>query len=200
MVETPPPARGRLAKLIGTGRSVRNTPTCAGKTTYTLSAQPRSRKHPHLRGEDLQNTTKRLPMQETPPPARGRLKPNTDNSFFGRNTPTCAGKTERGWNAFAAYQKHPHLRGEDTMHSEYESKATETPPPARGRLFFHIRHFFYSRNTPTCAGKTTWVASKYNRARKHPHLRGEDRQLCVTDGGFLETPPPARGRHQDIVL
>ena len=73
-LETPPHAWGRLPiereKII----TERNTPTCVGKTRFGNFTLRGSRKHPHMRGEDLFYNVMDKPREETPPHAWGRRK------------------------------------------------------------------------------------------------------------------------------
>ena len=50
--ETPPHAWGRPAAYAASGASLRNTPTCVGKTGKLALPARRTWKHPHMRGED----------------------------------------------------------------------------------------------------------------------------------------------------
>ena len=91
--ETPPRAWGRLwqSALMKTTRG--NTPTCVGKTVSPPLPEPLSRKHPHVRGEDVKTTGKRASYGETPPRAWGRRAFRLTSSNKPGNTPTCVGKT-----------------------------------------------------------------------------------------------------------
>ena len=51
-VETPPHAWGRPDPDLPTVRSDGNTPTCVGKTRESITRASISKKHPHMRGED----------------------------------------------------------------------------------------------------------------------------------------------------
>jgi len=113
-LETPPLARGRLHLTLDGSNGRRNTPTRAGKTFAQRPNVVYLGKHPHSRGEDPFECTRKVWKKETPPLARGRPSLAISfNSFFG-NTPTRAGKTclipfrrQLNW-------KHPHSRGEDS--------------------------------------------------------------------------------------
>jgi hypothetical protein len=74
IVETPPPARGRLNPLVAPLMHERNTPACAGKTFFDCKVGEPRMKHPRLRGEDCDWIEYGKKMEETPPPARGRLR------------------------------------------------------------------------------------------------------------------------------
>ncbi len=71
-------------------------------------------------------------------------------------------------------QKHPHLRGEDSLPDDFLGWEWETPPPAWGRHVVKLRTIAKHRNTPTCVGKTILNEIRFCILEKHPHLRGED--------------------------
>ena len=70
--ETPPHAWGRQRFSKQTGRKVRNTPTCVGKTAARAVVNRAVRKHPHMRGEDFRVFGNEEIVRETPPHAWGR--------------------------------------------------------------------------------------------------------------------------------
>nr|MVD56002.1 hypothetical protein [Vibrio cholerae] len=51
--ETPPPAWGRRWPDDADFIQYRNTPTCVGKTIQYYMSGIMTKKHPHLRGEDV---------------------------------------------------------------------------------------------------------------------------------------------------
>ena len=52
----------------------------------------------------------------------------------------------------------------------------------------------FVRITPACAGKT-WVSSRaWEIFPDHPRMRGEDELSVYAEGGWLGSPPHARGR------
>ena len=117
-----------------------------------------------------------------------------------RNTPTCVGKTRIAKPSHVIQQKHPHVRG-DPGHGMNNSTGTETPPRAWGRHPLRRCIKARARNTPTCVGKTQACRSAEGDARKHPHLRGEDKSLKRTILPVWETPPRAWGRqHSPLEL
>ncbi len=103
-------------------------------------------------------------------------------------TNASAGTARRG------FQKHPHVRGEDCRISSPRLNGGETPPRAWGRPFITKPLLLDEGNTPTCVGKTPGRRTRAPAARKHPHVRGEDRHNEPPPGGLLETPPRAWGR------
>ena len=112
-LETPPHARGRPDFKSNQASKIRNTPACAGKTRPLSLSHSALWKHPRMRGEDRLRHCLRLPRQETPPHARGRLASALDKLGKDRNTPACAGKTRAGSPASRTTGKHPRMRGED---------------------------------------------------------------------------------------
>ena len=114
IAETPPRAWGRPRSTRSTGSTVRNTPTCMGKTPLAL-----------LNSTDI---------LETPPRAWGRLDWWHEANTGARNTPTCMGKTRNAGFCFFLSWKHPHVHGEDNISHTKAMKIKETPPRAWGRL------------------------------------------------------------------
>ena len=171
-----------------------NTPTCVGKTGLPAQVRSRSRKHPHVRGEDISCGKSHKRHEETPPRAWGRQRDIRGPAFFGGNTPTCVGKTVVCCLSCLVLEKHPHVRGEDAWMASWWAWTWETPPRAWGRRRQTCRRWPRWRNTPTCVGKTCGWPTSLRQKEKHPHVRGEDRcssRLCALRA---ETPPRAWGR------
>ena len=131
--ETPPHAWGRRIRLRVSKNTVRNTPTCVGKTDAGEFFGGDSQKHPHMRGEDSKTARAHAVTTETPPHAWGRPPVPFLNAVRGRNTPTCVGKTKKSTVHNSQPEKHPHMRGEDIMGLFTFANALETPPHAWGR-------------------------------------------------------------------
>ncbi len=161
VLETPPRAWGRLAAVIRSSSSKRNTPTGVGKTIPRQWRLPLRRKHPHGRGEDSNAVISPAPMSETPPRAWGRLRQCGCDVLLCGNTPTGVGKTSDPITQQKADQKHPHGRGEDAPLSFGGSSDTETPPRAWGRLVSSGGPHVHFRNTPTGVGKTGFPFSHH---------------------------------------
>ena len=132
--ETPPHAWGRHVEQRKELFTLRNTPTCVGKTVFTTERKRFNLKHPHMRGEDQATTA--------------------GNQYRPRNTPTCVGKTTFQRPCVAGIQKHPHMRGEDHVTEAVCRRNPETPPHAWGRPIAAPQQPALQRNTPTCVGKT----------------------------------------------
>ena len=147
-----------------------------------------------MRGEDDARFKDSYAAEETPPHA------------WGRHGYTPDIKTTE--------EKHPHMRGEDMLicmmaptvgetpphawgrHMDGDASLDdwETPPHAWGRRAYRHPGPRYSRNTPTCVGKTQVQVKLTRLLQKHPHMRGEDQYYIATSKTTLETPPHAWGR------
>ena len=90
--ETPPRAWGRAHFLKCFCLSVRNTPTGVGKRAFRWRTVFFSRKHPHVRGEDLRSSSRPIFSSETPPRAWGRGVADCLGGQLIGNTPTGVGK------------------------------------------------------------------------------------------------------------
>ena len=132
--ETPPRAWGRLLVPAPIMASVRNTPTCVGKTEFELHGENLRWKHPHVRGEDCPCSPAAPAPAETPPRAWGRQGLRVLRESSSRNTPTCVGKTFKTGGKECPSGKHPHVRGEDPAEVPASERNAETPPRAWGRL------------------------------------------------------------------
>ncbi len=86
------------------------------------------------------------------------------------------------------------MRGEDSAAGVKVQGLPETPPHAWGRRHSYSVGRASGRNTPTCVGKTAYRTGARDVLRKHPHMRGEDKQPALTLVCCLETPPHAWGR------
>ena len=92
------------------------------------------------------------------------------------NTPAYAGKTPLPAASAAKCEKHPRLRGEDSLADLSGRLDGETPPLTRGR--------------------PDGVIAKLHAGQKHPRLRGEDIAADEGVGQGVETPPLTRGRRE----
>ena len=133
--ETPPHAWGRLRLKCPDLASIRNTPTCVGKTKRIVRHDKVIWKHPHMRGEDSSRLQGKHCKAETPPHAWGRQRFSKQTGRKVRNTPTCVGKTAARAVVNRAVRKHPHMRGEDFRVFGNEEIVRETPPHAWGRPY-----------------------------------------------------------------
>ena len=155
--ETPPQAWGRPVQVFRSAAGLGNTPTGVGKTTIIFICNLQVEKHPHRRGEDINEEYNAQRATETPPQAWGRPPQLMLIEDWYGNTPTGVGKTESGKCPIAHLQKHPHRRGEDKMIMSDNKDEIETPPQAWGRRGVKRLNLLPFRNTPTGVGKTRRV-------------------------------------------
>ncbi len=71
----------------------RNTPTCVGKTIEEQMIRNKSRKHPHVCGENFAVKGLKDAVEETPPRVWGKPFGDMASKLEKGNTPTCVGKT-----------------------------------------------------------------------------------------------------------
>ena len=193
----------------------RNIPTCVGKTLKPTVFESVFQKHPHLRGENWRvlpqdrTSWRNIPtcvgkttpsptapksFTETSPPAWGKPQTQRIHREVAGNIPTCVGKTTVRGVHCSPLKKHPHLRGENVGIWVNHFLPLETSPPAWGKHLAEVDTRRYSRNIPTCVGKTPVALGIRDEIKKHPHLRGENHQIFRCLVLKLETSPPAWGK------
>ena len=147
-----------------------------------------------MHGEDADCNCPSQQVLETPPHAWGRRKIPLSSFANFRNTPTCMGKTRKVLPTSGLLEKHPHMHGEDDNSAVVEAIQEETPPHAWGRPRETDFTDQWCGNTPTCMGKTSFLANPCGQSWKHPHMHGEDIRSCISSLNKSETPPHAWGR------
>ena len=90
----------------------RITPAYAGNTRCSMTAPPRSRDHPRLRGEYCDNGFKKHFLLGSPPLTRGILNQKVRIVQSSGITPAYAGNTDALLRQACARRDHPRLRGE----------------------------------------------------------------------------------------
>ncbi len=173
-LETPPLARRKLANVLSSIETSRNTSACAEKTLVEVGPSRSSWKHLRLRGENLLRKLILACPRETPPLARRkRLTSIVPNAGFG-NTSACAEKTSINRLCRLILKKHLRLRGENDGISEFHGSLEETPPLARRKPACSLIGAYPIRNTSACAEKTAISEAFYKKRWKHLRLRGEN--------------------------
>ena len=191
---TPPRVRGRLSFSRFLCAYPRNTPACAGKTRTSARRSPVRQEHPRVCGEDHLLQTHSSYVLGTPPRVRGRPPLRVKSGSIFGNTPACAGKTLIKLIKINFTREHPRVCGEDPSMRLQKSYTAGTPPRVRGRLSFSRFLCAYPRNTPACAGKTTYSCTPNSCLREHPRVCGEDRAFTTQSEFWPGTPPRVRGR------
>ena len=108
-----------------------------------------------MRGEDEMALTTILPVDGSPPHARGRLEVGVHRLRDRRITPACAGKTRVRKTRKRILWDHPRMRGEDQTLRTPSPVTAGSPPHARGRRSQQKALRAAERITPACAGKTS---------------------------------------------
>ncbi len=98
---TPPRVWGRASQLKASFTSVRDTPTCVGKSAIYVAKDMLDKGHPHVCGEEIITDEKAVPIEGTPPRVWGRVSLKITWLPTGRDTPTCVGKRWSRWFAMA---------------------------------------------------------------------------------------------------
>ena len=116
-----------------------------------------------------------------------------------RITPAYAGKSYRRISADPIHQDHPRLCGEKLEMLYPVGHFGGSPPPMRGKAFRKICNDLFNRITPAYAGKSH-IFEEWTRANKdHPRLCGEKFFRHQPRHRVPGSPPPMRGKAQEMV-
>ena len=113
LMETSPPAWGKLTSTSGLRITYGNIPTCVGKTE--------------------EEDRRELRFGETSPPAWGKPRPFGRQSPSSGNIPTCVGKTVSVGIVAMTSRKHPHLRGENRARTTLDRSIVGNIPTCVGK-------------------------------------------------------------------
>ncbi len=75
---SPPRARGRRGTWVASVTGVGLTPACAGTSPATIARESLAGAHPRVRGDVVRSPVRQVPVQGSPPRARGRRRPVHD--------------------------------------------------------------------------------------------------------------------------
>lgn len=151
---------------------------------------------PACAGTTLDELRYRIALTGTPPRVRGRRYPAGRPGLCDRNTPACAGTTQRSWRTSPRGREHPRVRGDDWFLRNQGGAHPGTPPRARGRLRLRDSPGDTARNTPACAGTTRSWRPWPGASGEHPRVRGDDTPVNWNCRRRRGTPPRARGRRE----
>ena len=195
--DSPPLARGAPERFPFCRRDLGLTLACAGSTAADTSAA-RHRRH-------------------SPPLARGAPHPLPRRRPHQGLTPACAGSTLIAATAASIRRTHPRLRGEHCpstgsptpssdsppLRGEHVARGStarrprDSPPLARGAPRARRLDNLLSGLTPACAGSTDAGDAARKHFRTHPRLRGEHSWAARRPLTTRDSPPLARGAHQE---
>ena len=176
---SPPPMRGK-AVCYGFGDDAeRITPAYAGKSEFPPAFTNVSRDHPRLCGEKLARPDRDTQKEGSPPPMRGKVQETADFTHVYRITPAYAGKRVIRSGFHKLFQDHPRLCGE---------KDTRITGGMKDEGI-----------TPAYAGKRALAAVRTPIVRDHPRLCGEKSCTSSRVRSGTGSPPPMRGKGNEIV-
>ena len=95
------------------------------------------------------------------------------HALRGRNIPAYAGRTSAAWRSNNKPQKHPRIRGENSVTRNAHFANVETSPHTRGKLNGSDSNPRLARNIPAYAGKALIRQDDRPFWEKHPRIRGE---------------------------
>ena len=116
------------------------------------------------------------------------------HALRGRNIPAYAGRTSAAWRSNNKPQKHPRIRGENSVTRNAHFANVETSPHTRGKLNGSDSNPRLARNIPAYAGKAAAFHVVRPMCGKHPRIRGESQTEARGDGIYVETSPHTRGK------
>ena len=190
---SPPLARGTGGMSARPQPIAWITPACAGNSRRAQNLRCAVGDHPRLRGEQNGLICGFLPLEGSPPLARGTGEYHRRYLHAYRITPACAGNRMRRTFALPSVGDHPRLRGEQLLIALCIHPVAGSPPLARGTVTGWGTTFWEVRITPACAGNRSWPKSTGGTSWDHPRLRGEQGGDCKFNGFTLGSPPLARG-------
>ena len=95
------------------------------------------------------------------------------HALRGRNIPAYAGRTSAAWRSNNKPQKHPRIRGENSVTRNAHFANVETSPHTRGKLDPDTVLGLILGNIPAYAGKALIRQDDRPFWEKHPRIRGE---------------------------
>ena len=136
ILNTPPRVWGKLSHNIIIPSLLRYTPTCVGKTQYSICGSGVKKVHPHVCGENRRCRSWASLPSGTPP------------RVWGKRGPPASHRTQ--------FAVHPHVCGENMASGLQSFHRLGTPPRVWGKLLARTRRSIFIRYTPTCVGKTNF--------------------------------------------
>ncbi len=131
---------------------LRFTPTCVG-TIYLIDMIERTCSvHPHVRGDNVTLYRFVPDVVGSPPRAWGQFSNHVHFADPQRFTPTCVGTIKSIFKISLNRAVHPHVRGDNVLHSSKTCLLGGSPPRAWGQLPDPPRLCSARRFTPTCVG------------------------------------------------
>ena len=199
-VGSPPRVRGKAPRASLMVFSVRITPACAGKSTYSRVCSTTYQDHPRVCGEKNW-CIERLPDgRGSPPRVRGKANALPRGKPNSRITPACAGKRKSHTRAAESVQDHPRVCGEKSVVMVLVPLPPGSPPRVRGKGLNLRQLVGIGRITPACAGKSNRNTDRRQRIEDHPRVCGEKAIAYSSPSANRGSPPRVRGKGWQIMF
>ena len=192
--------RGKVTVRASLFAHRRITPAHAGKSLHNANTPPRDRDHPRPCGEKVQPGCGQRVQQGSPPPMRGKAASSSLVSFIARITPAHAGKSTPPRRTLIPPEDHPRPCGEKYDAVNAVPSDIGSPPPMRGKALIPIEEPLAQRITPAHAGKSLYIAWGTRQITDHPRPCGEKLRVPHAMKNSNGSPPPMRGKVENITF
>ena len=196
-----PLARGTLTSRLAYLLLVGITPAHAGTTTLGLATHACAQDHPRSRGDHHDEPPLHIPLQGSPPLARGPRTAAACQAHPERITPAHAGTTTAAHECSYYRQDHPRSRGDHVHSLSVYHPVKGSPPLARGPQNYNPSMVQSQRITPAHAGTTHQRRRSSAFSEDHPRSRGDHWMVQCAENPAVGSPPLTRGppRRRDEV-
>ena len=198
MTGSPPPMRGKAEEVVRGHIKVRITPAYAGKRKDMVKSNALNRDHPRLCGEKSVFHVDMLVSVGSPPPMRGKVVITRKMTWQSRITPAYAGKSCFCGSSLDSCRDHPRLCGEKDFVLPVPVISRGSPPPMRGKENWANDPQMLRRITPAYAGKRSALRAVSKVSEDHPRLCGEKIKFDQCHVLCLGSPPPMRGKANNV--
>ena len=149
-------------------------PAWAGKTSTHERVSGRWRAHPRVGGENGWVCPCLWSRLGSSPRGRGKRHGQPASHVCPGLIPAWAGKTRRGWMAWACLGAHPRVGGENEFVPTEVAEGSGSSPRGRGKRPPGCRLCGPHRLIPAWAGKTSPASRSARRVPAHPRVGGEN--------------------------
>ena len=191
---SPPRAWGQCMCRHSRASGSRFTPTGVGTMQAQCLGYQCESVHPHGRGDNLETASKRRCTIGSPPRAWGQFWLALRGAQTQRFTPTGVGTMNSGVRGRMLAAVHPHGRGDNHTSARTHLQCLGSPPRAWGQCRFPRALERLVRFTPTGVGTISSYDNCAPCASVHPHGRGDNRAVLLTDFIGDGSPPRAWGQ------
>ena len=171
---SPPRAWGQCPGCRCWRSERRFTPTGVGTMPRTPDCTDVATVHPHGRGDNGSSTSEFHTSTGSPPRAWGQCV-------------ICAFERPRS-------AVHPHGRGDNVVVDTVPIPNAGSPPRAWGQWLSDAYLFKHSRFTPTGVGTIFSATRRCRLSTVHPHGRGDNREVTLSQHIIIGSPPRAWGQ------